>query len=97
MTSSPALSDVARARHREGHAPRDPQPGGLRLRQCLRSTRPRAFPGIRLRPLWKGPDGAQANVLEMDAGTSWPRRDVHEPGPEEVYVVAGTFNDGARD
>ena len=33
----------------------------------------------------------------MDPGTSWPRRDVHEPGPEEVYVVAGTFNDGARD
>jgi hypothetical protein len=33
---------------------------------------------------------AQANVLEMDPGTSWPRRDVHEPGPEEVYP-AGTF------
>jgi hypothetical protein len=55
------------------------------------------FPGIRLRPLWKGPTGAHANVLEMDPGTSWPRRDVHEPGPEEVYVVNGTFNDGARD
>ncbi|MGW7433155.1 cupin domain-containing protein [Streptomyces sp. NPDC054861] len=55
------------------------------------------FPGIRLRPLWRGPDGAHANVLEMDAGSSWPRRDVHEPGPEEVYVVAGIFNDGARD
>ena len=55
------------------------------------------FPGIRLRSLWKGPSGAHANVLEMDPGTSWPRRDVHEPGPEEVYVVAGTFNDGARD
>ncbi|SDS38100.1 cupin domain-containing protein [Actinopolymorpha singaporensis] len=55
------------------------------------------FPGIRLRPLWKGPTGAHANVLEMDPGTSWPRRDVPEPGPEEVYVVAGTFNDGARD
>ena len=33
----------------------------------------------------------------MDPDTSWPHRDVHEPGPEEVYVVAGTFNDGARD
>jgi hypothetical protein len=55
------------------------------------------FPGIRLRPLWRGPGGAHANVLEMDPGTSWPRRDVHQPGPEEVYVVAGTFNDGARD
>ncbi|HEY3866722.1 MAG TPA: cupin domain-containing protein [Actinocrinis sp.] len=55
------------------------------------------FPGIRLRPLWKGANGAQACVLEMEPNTSWPRRDVHEPGPEEVYVVAGTFNDGARD
>jgi hypothetical protein len=32
------------------------------------------FPGIRLRPLWKGPNGAHANVLEMDPGTTWPRR-----------------------
>jgi anti-sigma factor ChrR (cupin superfamily) len=55
------------------------------------------FPGIRLRPLWQGPTGAHANFLEMDAGASWPRPDVHEPGPEEVYVVAGIFNDGARD
>jgi len=55
------------------------------------------FSGIRLRSLWKGPTGAHAHVLEMDPGSSWPRRDVHEPGPEEVYVVDGTFNDGARD
>ena len=55
------------------------------------------FPGIRLRSLWTGPGGASAHVLEMDAGASWPHRDVHEPGPEEVYVVAGVFNDGARD
>jgi anti-sigma factor ChrR (cupin superfamily) len=55
------------------------------------------FPGIRLRPLWASPEGAHANVLEMDPGTSWPRRDVHEPGPEEVFVLDGTFNDGARD
>ena len=55
------------------------------------------FPGIRLRSLWKGDNGAHAHVLEMDPGTAWPRRDVHEPGPEEVFVVAGTFNDGARD
>ena len=57
----------------------------------------RLFPGIRVRPLWTGPTGAKAAVLEMDPGTCWPRRDVHEPGPEEVYVVAGVFNDGARD
>ncbi|KXK63936.1 anti-sigma factor [Micromonospora rosaria] len=55
------------------------------------------FPGIRLRSLRTGPTGAHAHVLEMDPGTSWPRRDVHGPGPEEVYVIAGTFHDGARD
>lgn len=55
------------------------------------------FPGIRLRPLWKGSDGAAAYVLEMDAGSHWQGVDVHEPGPEEVFVVSGTFNDGVRD
>ena len=55
------------------------------------------IPGIRLRPLWTGPTGAHADVLEMDPGTSWPHPDVHEPGPEEVYVVHGSFDDGARD
>ena len=55
------------------------------------------FPGIRARTLWSGRSGAHANVLEMDPNTAWPHRDVHEPGPEEVFVLAGTFNDGARD
>lgn len=55
------------------------------------------FPGVRLRPLWTGASGAHANVLEMDPGTSWPQRDVHHPGAEEVFVVQGTFHDGARD
>lgn len=55
------------------------------------------FPGIRLRPLWQGDGGAKAHVLEMDPHTTWQGVDVHEPGPEEVFVVAGVFNDGARD
>lgn len=55
------------------------------------------FPGIRRRPLWTGENGAHAQVLEMDPGASWPHRDVHEPGPEEVYVLSGTFEDGARE
>jgi anti-sigma factor ChrR (cupin superfamily) len=55
------------------------------------------FPGIRARPLWQGDDGAKAAVLEMDAGARWPGVDVHEPGPEEVFVVSGVFNDGDRD
>jgi hypothetical protein len=55
------------------------------------------FPGIRARPLWRGPGGAQAIVLEIDPGSCWQGIDVHDPGPEEVFVVAGTFNDGIRD
>jgi hypothetical protein len=55
------------------------------------------FPGIRLRSLWRGPGGASAHVGEIDPGACWQGIDVHEPGPEEVYVVAGVFNDGVRD
>jgi anti-sigma factor ChrR (cupin superfamily) len=52
--------------------------------------------GIRLRTLWEGADGASAHVLEIDPGSCWVGLDVHEPGPEEVYVVSGIFNDGLR-
>jgi anti-sigma factor ChrR (cupin superfamily) len=30
-------------------------------------------------------------------GALWPNLDVHDPGPEEVFVVSGVFNDGVRD
>ncbi|MFJ9697044.1 cupin domain-containing protein [Kitasatospora sp. NPDC101183] len=55
------------------------------------------FPGIQLRTLWQGANGATAHVVQLEAGATWEGRDVHEPGPEEVYVVSGVFNDGARD
>jgi anti-sigma factor ChrR (cupin superfamily) len=56
------------------------------------------FKGVRVRPLWKAGDGpARALVLEVDPGCGWEGLDVHEPGPEEVYVVSGIFNDGLRD
>ncbi len=55
------------------------------------------FPGIRLRPLWSGGQGAKALVVEMDPHACWQGVDLHEPGPEEVYVISGTFNDGDRD
>src|SRR5258708_36446342 len=55
------------------------------------------FKGIRLRPLWQGEQGASAQILEIDAGSCWQGLDVHSPGPEEVYVVSGVFNDGVRD
>ncbi|MEU4394997.1 cupin domain-containing protein [Kribbella sp. NPDC023855] len=54
------------------------------------------FPGIRLRTLWSG-EVASAHVLEMDPGSRWEGIDVHQPGPEEVCVVSGVFNDGIRD
>ncbi|WKU42918.1 cupin domain-containing protein [Streptomyces sp. VNUA116] len=41
--------------------------------------------------------GATAHVLEMDPQTCWEGIDVHDPGPEEVFVISGVFNDGERD
>lgn len=55
------------------------------------------FPGIRIRLLYKGENGAKALILEMDPGASWPELDVHDPGPEEVYVIDGVLNDGEQD
>lgn len=55
------------------------------------------FAGVRVRTLWGERGGPRALVLEMDAGARWEELDVHEPGPEEVYVVEGVFCDGARE
>ncbi|MCB5910775.1 cupin domain-containing protein [Streptomyces sp. SF28] len=54
------------------------------------------FPGIRCRPLWTGENGASAMVVELDPGSCWEGVDLHEPGPEEVFVVDGVFHDGDR-
>lgn len=43
----------------------------------------------------RGPTKAQ--VLEIDPGARFLKLDVHHPGPEEIYVVSGVFNDGLRD
>ena len=50
-----------------------------------------------LRRLWAHPDGAAAYVVDIAPGARWPELDVHSPGPEEVFVARGTFNDGERD
>jgi anti-sigma factor ChrR (cupin superfamily) len=55
------------------------------------------YPGVRKRVLWHGANGAKAQMLEIDAGATFLKLDVHHPGPAEIYVVSGTFNDGARD
>ena len=51
--------------------------------------------GVRVRTLWE--DGVKrALEVEFDAGAQWPGVDYHVPGPEEVYVLAGDFDDGAN-
>lgn len=51
-------------------------------------------PGFRTRLLWRGENGAKALIFEIDAGAIYPQLDLHSPGPEEVFVVSGTFCDG---
>jgi len=55
------------------------------------------YPGVRKRELWQGANGAKALMLEIDAGAAFTELDVHSPGPEEVFVVSGTFSDGAHE
>ncbi len=55
------------------------------------------FPGIRKRVLWQGSNGAKAQILEIDPGAKFTTLDTHYPGPEEVFVVSGVFNDGVHD
>ena len=55
------------------------------------------FEGIVLRELWQNDQGAKAIVVDFQPGSKWEGLDIHEPGPEEVFVVSGIFNDGVRD
>ena len=51
--------------------------------------------GVRVRTLWR--DGVKSALeVEIDAGAEWPGIDYHVPGPEEVYVLSGDFDDGAN-
>lgn len=49
--------------------------------------------GIRKRDFWQGADGAKAQIVEIVAGATFPRLDVHS-GAEEIFVVSGVFGDG---
>ena len=53
--------------------------------------------GATIWDLWQGHNGAKAMVVRIEAGGKFAELDIHEPGPEEVYVVEGIFNDGVRD
>jgi quercetin dioxygenase-like cupin family protein len=55
------------------------------------------FPGITVKLLWEGRNGAKAVVTEIAPGAVWGKEDHHSPGPEEVYMVSGVFNDGVND
>lgn len=55
------------------------------------------YPGVVKRELWVDANGAKALVLEFAPGTTFTETDEHFPGPEEVFVVSGVFNDGVSD
>jgi len=55
------------------------------------------YPGITRKLLWEQPGGAKAVIIEIAPGGKFLDLDVHEPGPEQVYVLSGVFNDGLRD
>lgn len=51
--------------------------------------------GVRIRELWSDGTRRALEVL-FDPGAQWPGLDYHVPGPEEVYVIRGDFDDGAN-
>lgn len=54
-------------------------------------------PGITERVIWQGNNGKRALVYEFEAGAKFPSLDLHDSGPEQVYVISGVFNDGRND
>jgi anti-sigma factor ChrR (cupin superfamily) len=55
------------------------------------------FPGVVRRDLWSSSSGAKALILEFAPGAKFLALDEHYPGPEEVFVLSGVFNDGVHD
>ncbi len=53
-----------------------------------------AAPGITQRILWQGDNDKRVVVVEFQPGAVFPGLDVHGPGPEQVFVISGDFNDG---
>ena len=53
--------------------------------------------GITMGVLWEGENGKRAEVYEFSPGAVFPGLDVHESGPEQVYVISGVFSDGRED
>jgi len=54
-------------------------------------------PGIYERAIWRGDKGKRAVVFEFKAGAKFPGIDVHLTGPEQIFVISGTFSDGQHE
>jgi anti-sigma factor ChrR (cupin superfamily) len=46
--------------------------------------------------IWQGTEGKKALIYEFKAGAVFPGLDSHDSGPEQIYVISGTFNDGVN-
>ena len=55
------------------------------------------FPGVHRYLVWQEAGGSIALVVEFEPGAKFTTLDTHGPGPEEVFVVSGVFNDGVHD
>ena len=66
------------------------------VRSVHESTAPTRLlgPGITSVELWKEASGRAVFRVDIAPGAKWPELDVHQPGPELVYVLAGDFGDG---
>ena len=53
-------------------------------------------PNIFEQVVWEGADGKRALIYQFKADTVFGF-DPHENGPEQIYVISGTFNDGVND
>lgn len=88
------LAQIERIKSTHGlHATEAPDVSGV-IAGAVRNERT-IGPGVRVKELWA--EGVKrALEVEFDAGAQWPGVDYHVPGPEEVYVLAGDFDDGAN-
>ena len=88
------LRQIERIKQTHGLAVSDAeQNAGAESGHASEVTSVRMFGEIAVRDLWQsGP--RRALQVDFPAGAQWPGLDHHVPGPEEVYVVAGDFEDG---
>jgi hypothetical protein len=86
------LRQIERIRTVHGLRPSDaPNTRGMTTGHA-RDAAIRTFGDVHVRDLWS--DGVKrALQVEFPAGSQWPGLDHHVPGPEEVFVVSGDFED----